>query len=180
MAGHSKWSQIKRAKGAADSARSKLFGKIGRYLAVASKKSKGNVNSPELRAAIEKAKKENMPKDTIERAIKKGASAESATMENLTYEAYGAGGAAILIEVLTDNRNKAAQEIKHILSKNGTGLGAKGSAMWAFEKTEVGSYEPSIMTTLSKEDSSSLIALMEELENNDEVQEVFTNAELQE
>ncbi|MEK7567669.1 MAG: YebC/PmpR family DNA-binding transcriptional regulator [Patescibacteria group bacterium] len=179
MAGHSKWAQIKRAKGAADSARSKLFGKLGRFLAVASKKCRGDVNAPELRAAIEKAKKENMPKDTIERAIKKGVSVNSAEMESLTYEAYGAGGAALLIEVLTDNRNKATQEIKHILSKNGGSLGAKGSAMWAFEKTE-NSFEPSIMTSLSKEASSSLINLMEKLESNDEVQEVFTNAELQE
>ncbi len=177
MAGHSKWAQIKRAKGVADSARSKLFGKLGRFLAVASKKCKGDVNAPELRAAIEKAKKENMPKDTIERAVKKGAEADGAALERLVYEAFGQGGAALIIEVLTDNRNKAAQEIKHILSKNNSSLGAPGSATWAFSKTSEG-YEPTSTIPLSKEDSDSLIKLMEELEDNDEVQEVFTNAEL--
>lgn len=177
MAGHSKWEQIKRAKGAADSARSKLFGKLGRFLAVASKKCKGDVNAPELRAAIEKARKENMPKETIERAVKKGSASDSAVMESLIYEAYGSGGAALLIEVLTDNRNRAAQEIKHILSLNGSALGAQGSAIWAFTKGKE-KYEPTTTVSLSKEDSDSLIKLMEELENNDEVQEVFTNAEL--
>lgn len=177
MAGHSKWEQIKRAKGAADSKRSKLFSKLGKFLAVASKKCKGDVNAPELRAAIEKGKRENMPKDTIERAIKKGASSESAVMEALTYEAYGAGGAALIIEILTDNRNKAAQEIKHILSKNGSALGAVGSASWAFEK-KVDGYIPKTSVNLNLEDSAKLIKLMEEIEDNDEVQEVFTNAEL--
>ena len=176
MSGHSKWSQIKRAKGAADAARSKLFGKLGRLIAVASKKCKGDMNAPELRAAILKAKAENMPKDTIERAVKKGMGADASSMESLLYEAYGAGGAAILIEVLTDNRNKAAAEIKHILTKNGASLGAPGSALWAFEKGAEG-YEAKNEVPLSKEDSVALIKLMEELEENDEVQEVYTNAE---
>jgi len=177
MAGHSKWEQIKRAKGAADSKRSKLFGKLGRFLAVEAKVAKGDPNAPNLRAAIEKAKKENMPKDTIERAIKKGAGAGSATMEALTYEAYGPGGAALIIEVLTDNRNKAAQEIKHLLSKNESALGAVGSASWAFEK-QVSGWVPKTMVDLNLEDSNKLIEMMEEIEDNDEVQEVFTNAEL--
>lgn len=177
MSGHSKWSQIKRAKGVADAARSKLFGKLGRFIAVESKKAKGDVNALGLRAAIEKAKKENVPKDTIERAVKKGAGTEQAALEHLVYEAFGQGGAALLIEVLTDNRNKTAAEIKHILTKNGATLGAPGSASWAFEKTSEG-YEAKGEVLLSAEDSAALIKLMEELEEGDEVQEVHTNAAL--
>lgn len=178
MAGHSKWEQIKRAKGAADAARSKLFSKYGRLLAAASKKCAGDPNAPELRAIIEKAKKENMPKDNIERAIKKGNSVDQSAMEALIYEGYGPGGAALVIEALTDNRNKAAQEVKHILSKNNATFGAIGSASWAFEKTADG-YSPQTEVTLNKEDSESLIKLMEELEDNDEVQSVYTNAILE-
>lgn len=178
MAGHSKWEQIKRAKGAADAARSKLFSKYGRLLAAASKKVNGDINAPELRTIIEKAKKENMPKDNIERAIKKGTSVDEAAMESLLYEGYGQGGAAIIIEVLTDNRNKAAQEIKHILSKNNATFGAIGSALWAFEKNADG-YVAKTEVRLNKEESASLIKLMEELEDNDDVQNVYTNAELE-
>lgn len=177
MAGHSKWEQIKRAKGAADAQRSKLFSKLGRLIALESKKAKGDVNAPGLRAVIEKAKKENMPKDTIERAVRKGSGSEAGSMEQLTYEGYGAGGAALIIETLSDNRNKAAQEIKHILTKNGAAFGAIGSASWAFEK-KGSEWVPTTVVPLNEIDSASLIKLMEELENNDDVQEVFTNADL--
>jgi YebC/PmpR family DNA-binding regulatory protein len=176
MAGHSKWEQIKRAKGATDAARSKLFSKFGRLLATESKRVKGDVNAPSLRAIIEKAKKENMSKDTIERAIKKGLGGEAGSMEAITYEGYGPGGAALIIEALTDNRNKAAQEVKHILSKNGGSLGAIGSATWAFTKAQ-GTWTPNLSVPLNEADSATLITIMEELEDNDEVQEVFTNAE---
>ncbi|MDO8492889.1 MAG: YebC/PmpR family DNA-binding transcriptional regulator, partial [bacterium] len=101
----------------------------------------------------------------------------SVAMETLTYEAYGAGGAALIIEVLTDNRNKAAQEIKFILSKHNSSLGAAHSATWAFEKTSDG-WIPKTTVDLNVADSNELIKLMEELEDNDEVQGVFTNAEL--
>lgn len=175
MAGHSKWEQIKRAKGVADSKRSKLFSKYGRLLSLASKKCSGDINSPELRTIIEKAKKENMPKDNIERAIKKGTSVNQNELESLVYEAYGQGGAALIIDALTDNRNKAAQEVKHILSKNGASLAVSGSALWAFEKTGE-DYIAKSEIELNKEDSESLIKLMEELEDNDEVQNVYTNA----
>ena len=117
MSGHSKWAQIKRQKGAEDAKRSKLFGKLGSLIATESRKSKGDISSPGLRTIIEKAKKENMPKDTIERAIKKGMGGETDEMEELTYEGYGPGGCALIIESFTRNRNKAAQEIKFILSK---------------------------------------------------------------
>lgn len=176
MSGHSKWAQIKRQKGAEDAKKSKLFGKLGSLIATESKKANGDVNSPGLRMLIEKAKKENMPKDTIERAIKKGAGGEADIMEALTYEGYGPGGCALIIEAFTGNRNKAAQEIKHILSKNGGSLAAQGSALWAFTKTEEG-WEPNSTIPLSDDDGATLSKIIEELEANDEVQDVYTNAD---
>ncbi|MDO8520772.1 MAG: YebC/PmpR family DNA-binding transcriptional regulator [bacterium] len=176
MSGHSKWAQIKRQKGAEDAKKSKLFGKLGSLIATESRKAKGDPNSPGLRTLIEKAKKENMPKDTIERAVKKGAGGDVETMEALTYEGYGPGGCALIIEAFTGNRNKAAQEIKHILAKNGGSLAAQGAASWAFTKGEEG-WAPNSTIPLSDTDGASLSALIEELEGNDEVQDVYTNAE---
>ena len=175
MSGHSKWAQIKRQKGAEDSKKSKLFGKLGSLIATESRKAKGDMSSPGLRMLIDKAKKENMPKDTIERAVKKGAGGETDAMEALTYEGYGPGGCALIIEAFTANRNKAAQEIKHILSKNGGSLAAQGAASWAFTKTEEG-WEANTTIPLSDQDGEILMRIIEELEVNNEVQEVFTNA----
>jgi YebC/PmpR family DNA-binding regulatory protein len=176
MSGHSKWAQIKRQKGAEDAKKSKLFGKLGSLIATESRKANGDVSSPGLRAMIETAKKVNMPKDTIERAVKKGAGGEVEAMESLTYEGYGPGGCALIIEAFTGNRNKAAQEIKHILSKNGGSLAAQGAASWAFTKTEEG-WEPNMTTPLSDEDGAILSTIIEDLEANDEVQDVYTNAD---
>src|SRR4051812_1207617 len=114
MSGHNKFSKIKHVKAKNDAQKSKVFTKYVRLITVEAKKSGGNVNSPGLATAIEKARKENMPNDTIDRAIKK-ATESSAAMESFTYESYGPGGVALLIDVLTDNKNKAAQEIKAIL-----------------------------------------------------------------
>lgn len=175
MAGHSKWAQIKRQKGAADKAKSNLWGKLGKRIAVESKLAKGDVSVPGLRGAIERAKKENMPKDTIERAVAKGASAEAAALDSIVYEAYGPGGAAILIEVLTDSRNRAAQEIKHLLSKNGIALASPGSALWAFEKTADG-YEPKTTIELNEEDSAALMNILGEIDDYDDTENVYTNA----
>ncbi|MFH0804515.1 MAG: YebC/PmpR family DNA-binding transcriptional regulator [Candidatus Zambryskibacteria bacterium] len=178
MSGHNKWSKIKNKKAVTDAQKSKIFGKLVRFIAVESKKAKGDANAPGLRSAIEKAKEANVPNDNIERAIKKGTGGEGNETEQITYEAYGPGGCALIIEALTENRNKAAQEIKHILSKNGFELAAPGSAIWAFEK-KVGENEWSPKNTMqiSEGDGQKLDVLIEELEENDEVQEVFTNAE---
>jgi YebC/PmpR family DNA-binding regulatory protein len=175
MSGHNKWSKIKRKKESSDAEKSKLFGKIVRLITEEARKSKGDRNAPGLRLAIEKAKEVNMPSDNIERAIRK-ATESAAAMESLTYEAYGPGGAALIIEGLTDNRNKAAQEIKHILSKHKGSLAAPGSVTWAFEKKE-GEWIAASPLPLSPGDLGDLEALMEELEDNDEVQDVFTNVE---
>lgn len=176
MAGHNKWSKIKRQKGASDAQKSKVFSKLVRYITVEAKKSGGNVSSPGLAAAIKKAKEENMPNDTIDRAIKKATTDNSAAMENITYEAYGPGGCAIIIEALTDNRNKAAQEVKHILSKNGFELAAPGSATWAFVR-ENGEWVPQTTVQIGEEDGTKLSEIVDALEENDEVQDVYTNAE---
>lgn len=172
MSGHNKWSKIKNKKAVTDAYKAKVFSKLVKFITVESKKAKGDINSPGLRAAIEKAKAENVPNDNIERAVKKGVGGEAGSVEQITYEAYGPGGCAIIIEALTDNRNKAAQEIKHILSKNGYELAVPGSASWAFEKNI-----PKNTIPISPEDGLKLQTLIEELEDNDEVQEVYTNAE---
>lgn len=175
MSGHNKWSKIKRQKGSEDAARSKLFGKLVRYITVEAKKANGNLQSPGLATAIKKAKEANMPNDTIDRAVKKSTES-SAAMEAITYEAYGPGGCALIIEALTDNRNKASQEVKHILTKNGFALAAMGAASWAFEHTPEG-WIPQTKVALSPEDGDKLGEILDELEENDEVQEVYTNAE---
>ena len=177
MSGHNKFSKIKHLKAKNDAQKSKNFGKIVRLLTVEAKKAHGNLKSPGLIAAIEKARKENMPNDTVDRAIKKGASDNSAAMDLIMYESYGPGGVAILIEALTDNKNKAAQEIKHILSKNGYELASPGSAAWAFTKTNGATWTATTTMPLEDSDIELLTKLVEELEENEEVQDVFTNAE---
>jgi YebC/PmpR family DNA-binding regulatory protein len=177
MSGHNKWSKIKNKKAVTDAYKAKVFSKLVKFITVESKLAKGDINSPGLRAAIEKAKSENVPNDNIERAVRKGTGGDAGEMEQITYEAYGPGGCALMIEALTDNRNKAAQEIKHILSKNGYELAAPGSASWAFDKTIGAGWTPKMATQISEEDGQKLNDLIEQLEENDEVQEVFTNAE---
>ena len=176
MSGHNKWSQIKHKKAVTDGKRSKIFGKMVKLIAMESKKAAGNLSSPSLRAVIERAKKENMPIDNIDRAVKKGAGGDAGNMEAVLYEAYGPGGCAILIEGLTDSKNRTVAEIKHTLSKRGLALAGQGAAVWAFTKTAEG-FEPQTMVPLSDEDGEALSSLLEELDDNDDVQEVYTNAE---
>ena len=178
MSGHNKWSQIKRQKGVSDAKKSKIFSKLVRYISVEAKLSGGN-ESPGLRSAIEKAKKVNMPAENIERAIKK-ASEPGEKMESITYEAYGPGGVGIIIETLTDSKNRTAQDIKHILSKNNSALAGIGSVTWSFikEKTPEGTiWKPTTTLSPTDEDLELLDKLVDELEENDDVQDVYTNAE---
>ena len=174
MSGHNKWSKIKHKKAATDGQKSKIFSKLVRFITVEAKKANGDINSPGLRLAIEKARKENMPNDNIDRAIKK-ATEPGAAMEAGMYEGYGPGGAGIIVETLTDSKNRAAQEIKHIFSKNNGALGAMGSVAWAFQKQD-SEWIPTTTVELSDEDIEKLSNLVEELEDNDEVQNVYTNA----
>lgn len=133
MSGHSKWSQIKRAKGAADLKRSAVFSKLSKKISVAARGGGDPAHNFKLRLAIEKAKEASMPNDNIERAVKKGAGIDGgAALEEITYEGYGPGGAALLIETTTDNKNRTVQSVKHLLSKYGGSLGAQGSVAWQF------------------------------------------------
>ena len=137
MSGHSKWSTIKRKKGAIDAKRGKAFTKIIKEITLAARLGGGDVEgNSRLRQAVIAAKEENMPKDNIERAIKKGlGSGEgSANYEEVTYEGYGPGGVAVLVEIMTDNKNRTVAEIRHILSKHGGNLGENGCVAWIFNK----------------------------------------------
>ena len=136
MSGHSKWSTIKHKKGAADAKRGKIFTKLIKEITVAARIDGGDPDAnPRLRAAILAAKNENMPKDNVERAIKKGTGdLEGVNYEEIIYEGYGPGGAAILIESLTDNKNRAVADIRSILNKSGGNLGENGCVSWMFEK----------------------------------------------
>lgn len=174
MAGHNKWTQIKRQKGASDAKRSQLFGKLSRLISAQVKVAGGDRNAALVRAAIEKARAADMPTDTIERAISKAT--EQKDLETIMYEAYGPGGAGLVIEVLTDSRNRAAQEVRHALSKNGFALASIGSVMWAFQK-ENGELKPTTTVELSDEDAELLSKLVDDLETLEDVQEVLTNAE---
>ena len=139
MAGHSKWSNIKHRKGAQDAKRGKIFTKIIKEITVSSRIGGEDIESnPRLRKAVENAKSNNMPADNIERAIKKGAGTlEGVKYEEVTYEGYGPSGVAILLEVVTDNKNRSVSEIRHAFSKFGGNLAENGSVSWLFEKKGV-------------------------------------------
>lgn len=136
MSGHSHWATIKHKKGAADAKRGKIWSKIARMIIVAAKNGGGDPDSNlTLRYAIDKAKAANMPKDTIEKAVKKGTGdIEGASFESIQYEGYGPSGVAILVEVLTDNRNRTGPEIKRIFEKGGGSMGTPGCVSWMFSK----------------------------------------------
>ena len=136
MSGHSKWATIKHKKGAADAKRGKVFTKLIKELMVAARMGGGNPEgNPRLRAAVLAARAENMPKENIDRAIKKGTGElEGVNYEEMMYEGYGPGGVAILVDILTDNRNRAASEVRHIFSRNSGNLGEAGCVAWMFNK----------------------------------------------
>ena len=134
MSGHNKWAQIKRQKAVTDGARSRVFSRYARHIALESKKANGAVSAPALAAVIARAKAANMPRDNIERAVAKGMSKDAGSLEQVMYEAYGPAGVALIIEAMTDNKNRTTQEMKHLLSTHGVELAAPGSALWAFTK----------------------------------------------
>jgi YebC/PmpR family DNA-binding regulatory protein len=139
VSGHSKWSTIKRKKGAIDAKRGKIFTKLIKEITVAARMGGGDQDAnPRLRTAIMAAKTENMPKDNIERAIKKGTGdLEGANYEEILYEGYGPGGVAILVETMTDNKNRTVADIRHYFSKSGGNLGESGCVGWMFDKKGV-------------------------------------------
>ena len=140
MSGHSKWSTIKHKKGAADAKRGKLFSKLSRAIMVAAKEGGADpAANLALQNAIEKARSYSMPKDNIERAIAKGAGegTDGASFETVVYEGYGPEGVAVIVEALTDNRNRTASEVRHLFTKHGGNLGATGAVAWQFERRGV-------------------------------------------
>ena len=239
MSGHSKWSTIKHKKGAADARRGKVFTKLIKEITIAARMGGGELDSnPRLRTAINAAKAENMPKDNMERAIKKGTGElEGVNYEENTYEGYGPGGAAVYLESLTDNKNRAVAEIRHIFNKRGGNLGENGCVAWMFDKkgylnieksavseetlleialdagaedvredgdtfeviTSPEDFEavkeaienasisyveaevtmlPKTITSLTGKEAEQMIKLMEALDDCDDVQKVYTNADI--
>jgi YebC/PmpR family DNA-binding regulatory protein len=139
MSGHSKWSTIKRKKGAADAARGKIFTKVIKEITIAARIGGGDPEgNPRLRLAIQNAKTNNMPQDNIARAIKKGTGElEGVHYEDVTYEGYGPGGVALIIEAATDNRNRTVSELRHLITRNGGNLAEAGAVSWNFERKGV-------------------------------------------
>jgi len=241
MSGHSKWSSIKHKKAATDAKRGKIFTKLIKEITVAARMGGGDIEAnPRLRAAVQAGKAENMPKDNIERAIKKGTGElEGVSYEEIIYEGYGPGGAAVLVESLTDNKNRTVADIRSIFGKNGGNLGENGCVAWMFDKkgyiaversavdedtlmetaleagaediredngnyeviTEPGDFEaikdaidkasipfndaevtmlPQNITNLTGKEAEQMLRLMEMLEDYDDVQKVYTNADIPE
>lgn len=176
MAGHNKWTQIKRQKGAEDQKRAKLFSMLGRTIAVESRQAQGNTASPALRTAIEKARKANMPNENIDRAVKRGIGGEAGSLEEIVMEGYGPGGVALIIEAVTDSRNRTTHEVKHLLSKFGGSSANPGAALWAFKKTEEG-YTATSKVELNETDLEQLGTLVDALEEHEDVKSVTVNAE---
>ncbi len=175
MAGHSKWANIQHRKGAQDARRGKLFTKLIREITVSARSGGGDPgNNPRLRAAMDKALTANMSKDTIERAIKKGAgSGEGDNYEEVRYEGYGPGGIAVLVDCLTDNRNRTVGEVRHAFSKAGGNLGTDGSVAYLFTKAGVLSFaagvdEDSLMEAALEAGADDVIA------NDDQSADVLT------
>src|SRR3954465_10539475 len=140
LSGHSKWSSIKHKKGAADAKRGKLFSKLSRAIIMAAKEGGPDpANNLALQNAIEKAKSYWMPKDNIDRAIAKGsgADADADAFEEIVYEGYGPEGVAVIVEALTDNRNRTAADVRHMFAKHGGNLGATGAVAWQFERQSI-------------------------------------------
>jgi YebC/PmpR family DNA-binding regulatory protein len=177
MSGHNKWAQIKHKKAITDKKRSQVFSKILRTISVAAKQEANPQFNPTLRSAIDKAKENNVPQENIERAIKK--SQDMGAVEELLIEAYGPDGVAILVQAVTDNRNRTVAEIKKILSDRGGKWADPGSVMWAFDKTAEG-WEAKFPQALSDASYESLESLMEALDDHDDVDELFTSAQLRE
>lgn len=176
MSGHNKWSKIKHKKGATDAQRSKIFSKHSSLITMEVKKAGGDTNSASVIAAVDRAKKDSMPKDVIERALVKGSGSDGSSLEEVLYEGYGPGGVALLIEAVTDNNNRTAPEIRHIFSKAGLELGSPGSAAWAFTKNSEG-YIPNMPMELDDETGEKLADFIEKLEDQDDVVNVYSTAD---
>jgi YebC/PmpR family DNA-binding regulatory protein len=177
MAGHSHWKQIKVQKGTTDKKRAVVFSKLLKAVTIASKGEPNPQFNPRLRTMIEKARESNVPQENIERAINR-ASLKNEDLEEVILEAYGPGGTGILIEGITDNKNRTMQEIKLILKENDAHLAEPGAVRWAFQKESVGTeWIPKFKSTLDNETRNKVIKLVSLLENQDDVQGVYQNSQ---
>lgn len=178
MSGHSKWSTIKRKKAAIDAKRGKIFTKLLKEITVAAKEKGGDPDAnPRLRLAINTAKSNNTPMENITRAIKKGTGElEGVSYEEMNYEAYGPHGVAVIIECLTDNKNRTVADLRHLISKNGGNLGENGSVAWMFERKGVISVKKS---AINEDDLMEIIldAGADDLKSDDEYFEVISSVE---
>lgn len=173
MSGHSKWSQIKHKKGVADQKRGALFSKLLNAVAIAARDNPNLQFNPSLRAAVERAKENQVPLENIERAVKKAS--ENKNLEELIIEAYGPDGAAILIEAITDSRNRTISEIKKILGDHNAKFAEQGSVLWAFEKIADGR-QAKFKQEISEDAKEKIQTLIAELENRGDVQKIYENS----
>lgn len=177
MSGHNKWSQIKNQKGATDKKRGQLFSKLLKAISIAAKTEPNPQFNPRLRSAIETAEKNNVPKENILRAASKAS--DEKNLEDLIIEAYGPSGSQIIIEAISDSRNRTISEIKNILNENNGKIANPGSVLWAFDSPEEGrAWKPKFPQSVSEEEKDKLKNLIESLEEHDDVQKVITNISL--
>lgn len=183
MAGHSKWNNIKNKKEATDSKKAKIFAQLSKHIRIAVKEGKSDNPqfNPSLRLALDKARAANMPKDKIQRAIDRGMGkgAAGAIIQEVTYEAFGPGGGALMIMIVTDNPIRTSSDIKFILSRHGGSMASPGSAKYMFHRSSDGTgYTPTMSLELSEQDLSQALELIDSLEAYDDVEEVFTTIQL--
>lgn len=175
MAGHSKWKQIKHKKGVTDLARGRLFSKLANVITIAAKAGADPQFNPTLRSAIETAKKNQVPQENINRAIKRAT--ERGDLEELLIEAYGPEGIGVLIEAITDNRNRTMNEVKVLFKDYDTKLANPGSLLWSFEKTEEG-YKSKFIPNATEESRVKIKNLIVELEEREDIKKVYAAAKL--
>ncbi len=174
MSGHSHWKQIKIKKAVSDKKKGKEFSKLLAAVSIAARSEPNPDFNPRLRTAVAKARETQVPQDNIERAIQKSVDSAS-DLEEITIECYGPGGAAILLEAITDSSNRTINEIKLILKENDGKLGEPGSVRWAFEKTPDGEWNAKFKQAAEEGHEDKLRNLIEELESQNDVQKVYTN-----
>jgi YebC/PmpR family DNA-binding regulatory protein len=173
MAGHSHWKQIQYKKGAADIKRGQIFSKLLSAISIAARENPNPDFNPRLRSAVEKAKENQVPLENIERAIKKAS--ESKNLEEVVIEAYGPEKVAMIIEGITDNKNRTINELRTLLSGNGAKMAEQGSVLWSFEKKN-NEWQPKFKQPVSEEGKKNLDALIEKLEEHGDIQRIVTNA----
>ena len=172
MAGHNKWTQIKHGKGKVDALRARTFSKLANLISAAAKKEPNPDFNPTLRSQIERAKKESMPSDIIERAISRAK--EPGNLEEFVIEAYGTEGAGIIIDGVTDNKPRSLNEIKITLREYETKLATPGSLLWNFDKTDEG-YAPKYKLEVSEDARNQITALIEALNEREDIKEIYSN-----